>query len=169
MPWLVSLQADGIVPFCGGSIINNRWILTAAHCLNSTYFRRAKIRVGATHSFFQGYLVNILRAIPHKEHNQNGDYDYALIELKEELEFTDRIQPIQLAGADFEHIEANTKCIVSGWGSLDSNSDDSVTFLRAADVPIVSEKECIDIYGKSITPRMICAGYKKGGIGRKLI
>ena len=30
-PWMVSLQAGGD-HFCGGSLINNQWVLSAAHC-----------------------------------------------------------------------------------------------------------------------------------------
>lgn len=108
------------------------------------------------------------RAMAHNKHNQYGDYDYGLIELEEDLEFSERVQSIKLADADYENIAAGTKCVVSGWGDTHSPNESS-SILRAANVPIVSEKECIDIYDKLITPRMICADYREGGISRKLV
>lgn len=67
------------------------------------------------------------RAMAHNKHNQYGDYDYGLIELEEDLEFSERVQPIKLADADYENIAAGTKCVVSGWGDTHSPKEGGIS------------------------------------------
>lgn len=92
------------------------------------------------------------------------DYDYSLLKLDTQLNFTDFIQPIALPNDDDDDIPDDEMCIVSGWGkTLDSSQ--STQKLRAAKVPIVNQKICIERYRSinAVTPRMICAGFDEGG------
>lgn len=43
------------------------------------------------------------------------------------------------------------------------NASESNEKLRAVTVPIVSQSYCRKQYGRVLTPRMICAGYRQGG------
>ena len=45
-PWQVGLHTSGGRFFCGGSLINNQWILTAAHCISSTSPSYYKVVLG---------------------------------------------------------------------------------------------------------------------------
>lgn len=164
-PWQVSLQSDigGTFQFCGGSIIGNRWILTAAHCLRGKPVSQFVVRVGATHKYNDGKLVNAKSSIIHKRYNPSRtDFDFGLIELQSELNFTNEVKPIALPDFGDTEIPAGTMCLVSGYGNT-KNSSESTLILRGAEVPIVEQKSCSRAYSSRITSRMICAGFPEGG------
>lgn len=93
-----------------------------------------------------------------------SDYDFAILKLKESLEFFDEIQPIKLPEQD-EPIEEYTKCIVTGWGrTFESEEGIFPNKLRAATVLTWNKKKCAKAYESigPITDRMFCAGYGEG-------
>lgn len=159
-PWQVSLQQDsGTYQFCGGSIIGNQWILTAAHCLS----RPMQIRVGATHKYTEGHLIDVKRRYVHKKHSYGeDDYDFGLLQLAADLEFSDSVKPIRLPDFGEAYIKNGTICLASGWGKT-RNASESSDLLRGVQVPTVDQQICNAAYEGKITPRMICAGYKDGG------
>lgn len=90
----------------------------------------------------------------------NTDYDFALLEVEDIMEFDVNKQPITLVNADYK-VDDETMCLVTGWGntlSLESNEK-----LRGVEVPVVNQQACEDDYDGIITPRMMCAGWEKGG------
>lgn len=109
--------------------------------------------------------INVERIINHENYNtRTQDYDVALLELSENLEFSDSIKPIALPN-DNEMTNVGTMCLVSGWGDKKRFMVLRKTELRAVEVPIINQNKCNNnyrMYG-GITSRMICAGFDKGG------
>lgn len=164
-PWQVSLQTHaGTYHYCGGAIISDYWILTAAHCAT----RIMEIRVGATHKYNDGKLVNVKRRFVHKKYVfGESDYDFGLLQLENKLEFSDSVYRIRLPDFGDAHIETGTVCLVSGWGRT-RNISESDDVLRGVGVPIVDHRMCNQVYEGIITPRMVCAGFENGGKDCKL-
>lgn len=83
---------------------------------------RDSVRVGSSFHAKDGQLVRVKNFIRHQNYSLYPiDYDFALLELAEPLNFTDKIQPIALPDADTV-VEDGTLCTVSGWGKRVSNS-----------------------------------------------
>lgn len=160
-PWQVSLQSFSS-HMCGGSIISSDWVLSAAHCVEGRSPSSLKFRIGSTKYASGGRMVNVKRIVVHERWNAGRiDFDYALLELSESVTFSKKVQPIELPSVD-DVIPDGTLCNVSGWGNT-LKPNESKEILREATVPIVNQEECCKVYDNRITPRMLCAGYNKGG------
>ncbi|XP_072369257.1 transmembrane protease serine 3 isoform X2 [Scyliorhinus torazame] len=165
-PWQASLHVNGH-HLCGGSIIASQWIATAAHCVVKFLFITSwKVYVGIVKQPLtesSSYVVE--KIIHHRKYKERSyDYDIALIKLEGPLTFNDWIQPICLPNSGQEFGEGKS-CWISGWGLTDGG--DEISFnLRAAQVPLISNHVCSrpEVYYKSISSRMICAGYLQGGV-----
>ncbi|XP_053995276.1 trypsin-7-like isoform X1 [Hylaeus anthracinus] len=157
-PYQVSLRFNNR-HVCGGAIISEEWIVTAAHCVQSTSVRFISIKAGTSDLTEEGTVVAAKEIISHERYNpRTSDYDIALIRLEKPLVYSSRVRPILLAPVA-DHYAAGSKALVTGWGVLRSNGP-TTTRLRKVEVPLVSNSECSLLYaGRRITPRMICAGY----------
>ncbi|XP_004520095.1 serine protease SP24D [Ceratitis capitata] len=119
-PHQVSLQREDGSHTCGGSIISENYILTAAHCVvvgNGIEPYPAKfyqVRVGSIQRTVGGQLLKLKRIIVNKTYG-NFLNDVALLELEQPLVFTSNIQAIELAD---EEVASGEDVIISGWGRL---------------------------------------------------
>lgn len=121
------------------------------------------VRIGSTKTNKDGVTHKVKRIVQHKKyHSKTIDYDFSLLELEESIEFNENSKPIALPDKDTK-LADNTNCLVTGWG--DTQSSESRLKLRGAEVPIVNQQSCMDAYKRfgGITPRMVCAGFEKGG------
>lgn len=103
---------------CGGAIISNRWIITAARCLPESVndWDDLKIRVGTTFKETGGQLFDVDKVVTHPRYVYiNFNNDFGLVQLDDVLEFSESIQPIQLPEED-SHFAEGTPASVSGWG-----------------------------------------------------
>ncbi|XP_046504759.1 coagulation factor XI isoform X1 [Equus quagga] len=168
-PWQITLHIISPTQkhLCGGSIIGNQWILTAAHCFDevespkilrvySGILNQSEIKEDT--SFFA-----VQEIIIHDQYEiAESGYDIALLKLGTTMNYTDSQRPICLPSKGDTNV-IYSDCWVTGWGYRKLR-DKIQNTLQKAEIPLVTNEECQRRYrSHKITDKMICAGYKEGG------
>ncbi|XP_063076941.1 testisin-like [Engraulis encrasicolus] len=161
-PWQVSLQRPyGHV--CGASLINNEWLLTAAHCFNSDDASFWTVKLGQECSGARPECRDLAAIVLHPGWNSTGfHHDIALLRLSSPVNFTDCIRPVCLADKDsvFPH---GTDSWVTGWGYIQEGVALNGT-LQEVKIPVVENGICSGLLApQTVTADMICAGLLAGG------
>ncbi|XP_063876161.1 trypsin-1-like [Scylla paramamosain] len=170
-PWQVALVSrNGNRPFCGGSIISDQWILTAAHCVNSATPSGDEVIIGE-HDWTEAAetsttkRLRISRAIRHPNYSSSTlNNDLALLQLAERIVFpsNNKVAPVCLPEPDnlYEDVDA----IVTGWGTLSSGGSQPKK-LQEVTVPTMTNDQCkaTGYAASEISDNMICAGVSEGG------
>ncbi|KAM9376198.1 coagulation factor IXa [Pholidichthys leucotaenia] len=166
IPWQVALIArQGNHLFCGGSILNEHWVITAAHCLRevhgSFFVRVGEYNIHITEGTEQDY--DVLEQHLHPRYNASvslHNHDIALLYLKEAINFSATVRPICIGPKTFTEslIKASSPATISGWGRTRFLGATSVT-LKKVEVPYTDRTECKRSSSTKITPVMFCAGY----------
>ncbi|XP_063819886.1 trypsin-like [Pseudophryne corroboree] len=158
VPYQVSLNSG--YHFCGGSLINDQWVVSAAHCFKS----RIEVRLGEHNiEVLEGteQFIKVATIIRHPRYSTYLlDNDIMLLKLSEPAMLSGRIQAIRLP-TDCE--AAGTSCLISGWGNTLSSGVNYPDLLQCVDAPIVSDENCRYSYPGQITENMICVGFLEGG------
>ncbi|CAH2322606.1 cationic trypsin [Pelobates cultripes] len=158
VPYIVSLNVG--YHFCGGSLINDHWVVSAAHCYQS----RIEVRLGEHNiEVIEGneQFIKSEKVIRHPNYNSYMiDNDIMLIRLSEPAKLNSRVQQIRLPTAC---APAGTQCLISGWGNTLSYGSNYPDLLQCLDAPILTDQQCREAYPGQITQNMICVGYLEGG------
>uniref|UniRef100_F7GCM9 Transmembrane serine protease 9 n=1 Tax=Ornithorhynchus anatinus TaxID=9258 RepID=F7GCM9_ORNAN len=166
-PWQVSLRENN-EHFCGAAILNEKWLVSAAHCFNEFQDPTAWMAFAGTTSLSGSdggtVKVGISQIVKHPFYNMDtADFDVAVLELRHPLPFNKRIQPVCLPAAT--HIfPASKRCLISGWGYLKEDFLVKPEILQKATVELLDQALCSSLYSNTVTDRMMCAGYLDGKI-----
>lgn len=160
-PYIVSLQRSGS-HFCGGSLIKQNWVLTAAHCVQG---KIDKVIIGLHDRTDQknAEVIKPSKIVAHPKYNSTTtDYDFALIQLSSNSKYT----PVKINIDEIDIPEKDAGEIISttaGWGTTSEGASTLPKMLQKVDVPLVTHNACDKAYSNKITDRMICAGLDAGG------
>merc|ERR1712228_239911 len=159
-PWQVALFIDDAW-FCGGALISENYVLTAAHCADgASYF---DIMAGA-HNVRQAsepHRVEITsyNGWTHPDwNNQDLSNDLALVHLPEKVAFSEYIRPSCLPpapDANEEYVGQLTTPV--GWGkNADSAGGITPDLNMVEDLPVIPMADCADYYGSIIYSGIMC-------------
>ncbi|XP_028998765.2 atrial natriuretic peptide-converting enzyme isoform X2 [Betta splendens] len=165
-PWQCSLQSGQSGHVCGCVLIGRRWALTVAHCFEGRESAELwKVVLGlnnldhpGTHSQTRG----VRSIIVHPRYNRAVvDYDISVVELDSEIEETPTVRPVCLPQLG-QLPSADSYCYITGWGHMGNRMPFK---LQEGEVRIISLSQCQSYFDmKTITPRMLCAGYEAGTV-----
>lgn len=162
-PWQVAIlvrKSTGTY-LCGGSLITQRRILTAAHCFEpGSRPADVLVKAGATHFLTEGVWIAAERISLHPQFDAKSyQNDVALVALNASTQGS--VIPI---ADDALVLPGGEPLEITGWGAT-SEGGSPANQLQKAIVPYVANSECNDVnaYAGSVTSRMICAGHREGG------
>ncbi|KAJ8706730.1 hypothetical protein PYW07_012808 [Mythimna separata] len=166
-------QEPGYSWKCGGSLISDRYVLTAGHCTYQDKDANVQsgppqaVQLGSSYLDDPGAIVvRISAVIRHPKYKMRRSYhDVALIKMVSKVKFSEVIRPACLGVPPPE----GRSVIATGWGRTEYGGDHSLQ-LRSVSLNVWSMRECQDIWGTSlklpngVTPDShMCAGERSGG------
>jgi len=174
-PWIVYVQAGGYL--CGGSLIDDDTVMTAAHCVHDGDDPIAANRITVTIGEYDTTdsspsTTAISDVYIHEDYNPETDVssnDIALLRLST----VSAITPVDRASTSTTTTAVSARSTVTllGWGSTVARASDEVstntlaTTLQEATLPLQTDSQCSSSYGSTyVSSTMLCAGADAGGI-----
>jgi hypothetical protein len=163
-PWVVSLQSKDGSHFCGASLLDKQWVLTAAHCVERESADGMQVVVADYNNqkADDGEVkANVEAIYIHQEYGT--DHDIAVLKLATEVDKT----LVNAASNTFtDSLAVSTPLTVIGWGNTSTTGETFPEILQQVQVPLFDHASCKTAYAginQTVTGNMICAGLAAGG------
>ncbi|KAG3292489.1 complement C1s, transcript variant X1 [Ictidomys tridecemlineatus] len=175
-PWQVFFKH----PWAGGALIDEYWVLTAAHVMEENpdpamYVGSTTVRTSGLDSTQMLTAERVIihprwQSVDDSSSRTNFDNDIALVQLRDPVKMGPNVSPICLPGTSSEYnLLPGNLGMISGWGRTEKR--DHVLYLRGAKLPVAPLEKCREVKGGNsqmnaaayvFTNNMICAGGEKG-------
>merc|ERR1712021_249750 len=188
VPWQVSLREvqsgldENMKPFemsthyCGGTILDEKTILSAAHCfpkgaegIEGKQIMAGSVNVQDTKTSQRIDMEKIIKNAKLPWGAEDMKNDIIILKLKSPLKFNDNVQPACLPDvASFDKARANKQmAALTGWGLLKDKTGDIPAHLQFVPLPmfpgVYPNQKCGVLWDYSLADGMFCAGYSAGG------
>nr|XP_053646092.1 trypsin-1-like [Cherax quadricarinatus] len=175
-PWLVSIRVAGATGghYCGGALIHQRFVLTAAHCVHRNSAKYV-VAVAGEHDLSSpnnGHrqVLRVKEIISHSEFSKRYINDIALLELVEDALWNKYVQPVCLPDLNTDGVTDALNVTVAGWGMTDeaSNGGHHASLLQKVVVQVLSRSDCQQWYSSHAGTAVVlydthlCAGFENG-------
>lgn len=154
-PYIVSIQ-NFYGHLCGGSLIADDWVLSAAHCFQG-YGATFKVRAGSSLWNLGGQLIDVTTVIKHSGYNTISQAnDIALLKLSNKVKLSESVKIISLATK--QDLLQGSRAYLAGWGYTNETSSIIPKILHGVEVSVISQEACRKQYtGYPIFDSNVCA------------
>ncbi|XP_052762576.1 uncharacterized protein LOC128205159 isoform X5 [Mya arenaria] len=165
-PWHAALYF-GNQYFCGGTLINHEFVLTAAHCVEryEGEFSLLTVKLGANNRESRETTQRVVKVESIKSHNDHVYFtrnDIALLQLESPVEYTPYIQPACLPEPD-EPLPLYSTCFTVGWGKVKWDGE-YAEVLQQLKMTLWDTQKCNSsiAWNGEVYDTFLCAGYYSG-------
>ncbi|XP_050975396.1 granzyme B-like [Labeo rohita] len=183
-PYMASIQTDKSHT-CGGMLIREDYVLTAAHCLNNNVYsdqNLIEVVLGA-HNINKmennQQRIPVMKYIKHPKSERNNKKDYSfdimLLKLKDKAKLNKFVNVMRLP-KKIKKTRPNVKCSIAGWGSKSPKGVQASDVLQEVKLKLQENSKCKEMWQQYFNSEtMICSvsdgkhAFCKGDSGSPLI
>ncbi|XP_055551796.1 chymotrypsin-2-like [Wyeomyia smithii] len=151
-PYQAALLTPARFYFCGATILNQRWVVTAGACVMGLTTQDLLVFVGSNRLTEGGITSPVSRIVMHPNFNVNVyANDVAVVQVVNTLLFSESIQPIAMRQA---YVEAERNATIAGFGRQSISDSSTADQLRFLTVEIITQSQCQDTFSDPYTERL---------------
>uniref|UniRef100_A0A182WQU8 Peptidase S1 domain-containing protein n=1 Tax=Anopheles minimus TaxID=112268 RepID=A0A182WQU8_9DIPT len=139
-PYQASFRTEDGMHICGGAVLNQQWVVTAASCMSGRTTSDTRVVVGAYRLSQGGYNLGLRRITIHPNFAaETLANDVAVVRVSAPMVLSDAVQGVQLGSYN---VNVAYGALVSGWGRIEFSNPQFPDNLQYIAVNIISQLEC---------------------------